>query len=441
VNPATTIAAPCSPPGHAPRAIIRLSGPGVADVLNALLAGGDPGARGVFRGVFRLDQLQLPVLLVRSLAPASYTGEESAEILLPGNPALVERALQAIIARGAVLAAPGEFSARAVLNGRVSLAQAEGVAATIGAATEDQLRAAAGLRSGALGARAERWADELTTLLALVEAGIDFTDQEDVVPIAPSDLRSRLLAVAVDAEQALGAPAEAPGPLPAVALVGAPNAGKSTLFNRLLGRARAVAGPTAGLTRDVLSEELDLGPGAPGPVVLQDMAGLSESAAGVADAGAQRAAAEAIGRADLLVWCDPAGRFDERLLPGASRRRVLRVRTFADRPGADGSADLAVCALDGWNLGPLKRAVAEQAWAGRSRASGVAALLPRWRSASSGLITAAREAASQCAAGRIEPEVVAESLRAAVVHAGELCGRISPDDILARVFGAFCVGK
>jgi tRNA modification GTPase len=396
--------------------------------------------------------------------PNSFTGQDTLELALPANTTLVERVVAALTSQSGVrLAQPGEFTARAFLAGRMTLEQAEGVAAFIAAQHEEQLDAARDLKAGVVGMTYREWADELTTLLALVEAGIDFTDQEDVVPIPPARLHQRVLALRDAVALHLGGAAggAASTALPHVALVGVPNAGKSTLFNALLGRERAVASARAGTTRDIIEEELDLSrdvPGA-GSVLLQDLPGLSlarDAHAGdvavqtEADIAAQHAARAGVKAADVLVWCDPTGRFDDRAVAAllqlqdwSTTKAVIRVRTFGDQVRASSGIEaITVCAVDGWNLASLRRAIADQACV--SKAAGVSALLPRYRrslnEASAALARAAEDVPAY--ASRLdEPETVAESLRLALTHIGELVGNISPDDVLGRVFATFCVGK
>jgi tRNA modification GTPase len=352
----------------------------------------------------------------------------------------LERVLaRALQVPGVRHAEPGEFTARAYLNGKLTLEQAEGVAATVAARTDEQLASARDLLAGTAGARYRGWADELTTLLALVEAGIDFTDQEDVRAIEPGDLALRLERVRDQLRSFLGAAGgtERAHALPRVVLFGAPNAGKSTLFNALLGRRRAVVSGVAGTTRDVLAEELDLSRDAPGSgcVLLTDLAGLDESDVGGTAAEAQTRARTALAGADVIVHCDPAGDFGA-LDAGAL---VIRVRTKADVPAhrVDSEDALAVCALDGWNLGALRRAIADAAWS--RRAAGLAALLPRHRRAIESMESSVG-AGMDLARGADAAEL-AGHLRMALDAAGELVGRIAPDDILGRVFATFCVGK
>lgn len=381
-------------------------------------------------------------------AGKSYSGEDTLELAFVGNPIIARRVLDACCAiEGVRQAEPGEFSARAYLNGRLTLQQAEGIALRIAARHADGLRAASQLLDGTHGETCRRWTDELASMLALVEAGVDFTDQEDVVPIAPSELGNRLTALLTELENHLGSTTGqlVRTDLADVVLVGAPNAGKSTLMNALLGRERVMVSDQAGTTRDAISEQLDLSKDLPGAsaVLMTDLAGLGDRAIDAIDAEAQSLARDRINKADAIVWCDPSGRFDESSITLPIDTPTIRVRTKADLPTAKHAVgDLSVCALESRNLGPLRRAIADAASA-RSGA-GVGAFVPRhrraMRAAADGMHEALRSLDTD-APFIAMPELVASGLRIALDALGELTGEVTPDDVLGRVFSGFCVGK
>jgi tRNA modification GTPase len=439
-----TIAAVATPPGTAPRGIVRCSGPAVARALAAVGADWSLG-RGAHRVRLHLAGAALPALAAFMPGPRSFTGEDCAELVVPGAPLVVDRVLDALVASGAArLAAPGEFSARAYLAGRLTVEQAEGVAMAIGARSAAELDAAQRLLSGESGDRWRAVADDLAGALALVEAGIDFTDQEDVVAITPAALLDRLEAVA----SALGGVGAAPAPDTdaVIVLAGAPSAGKSTLFNALLGRRRAVVDAAPGTTRDALREPIRLGEG---PLATEativDLAGVDAALVGGADAAAQAAARRVIGEADVVLWCDPTGRFDPGELP-PTEATVLRVRTKADLPGAPVEGALGVCALDRWNLDALRRAMRDGVEASGARGAEALVVLPRHREALSRAASALDEAIALVGPARGEPrlpdaELVAGAMRAALDAIGEVSGRIDPDDVIGRIFASFCVGK
>lgn len=441
---ADTIVALASPTGRATRAILRLSGPATGAILDAHFDGA-PASRAAAHAVLRFGTHSLPVLIARYAAPRSYTGEDAAEILIPGNPTLATRLIDLILAHPDTRpAGPGEFTARAYLNGRLTLEQAEGVAALIAARTSADLEGARRLMDGDLGERYRSLADRLTRALALVEAGIDFSDQEDVVPIAPADLARELEEIIAEIECLLGRAVPPEPAEPLVALAGPPSAGKSTLFNALLGRPRALTDEAPGTTRDAIVETLDLRDASLDrpSVQLADLPGLDPTHTTTADmlsAASQHAAQRTLDRADVVIHCDPTGRFDPARLP--AHARVIRVRTKADLPGAAASDALPVCALDGWNLAALRRAIADVASTGAADAQ---AIVPRHRLALASArrnLLPARESIDPASPRLDNPEVVAASLRLALDALAEITGRVSPDDVIARIFATFCVGK
>lgn len=455
---ATAMPAAC---GGAPgsRALIRVSGPAVCDQVQRVIAP-VPRTRSASAARIELDGgVRLPVLIMRGIAPATFTGEDTLEILLPANPWLVQRVLAALCScPGVRQAGPGEFTSRAYLAGKMSLDEAQHVGALIAATRDEELEAARLVRTGEPGRRASAWAEEIAEILALIEAGIDFSDQEDVVAIDVESRSARIESLIARISREVGvASGQMQSGLPRIVLWGAPNAGKSTLFNALLGRTRAVASPIAGTTRDVLSEEWDLDPGDGGGggggatrVILVDLAGACEvDPRESIDQAAQDAAHRALSGADVILWCDPAGDFDPAILPASSAhaRRVLRVRTMADVPrlSIPHEADVSVCGLDGWNLDRLSRAVrdaltvqaAQSAGLNDSREAAALRLVPRHRAA----VEAAQRHLQQALQYASSDELCAAALRSALNALGEMTGEISADEVLGRVFARFCIGK
>lgn len=478
MNTADTIAAIATGPAHAPRAILRLSGPKTHPILRALDPTA-PDARAIRALRLRVpladgaNTRTLPALAMIFRAPRSYTGQDAAEILIPGNPHLAERLLQHVLslADEVRLAEPGEFTARAFLAGKLTPEQAEGVQALIAAQSDAQFEAARALLSGRTGDLYRRLADQIASALALVEAGIDFTDQEDVVAISPRDLLERVETVAgeIDALLSTSRAEESASHRVVGVLAGPPNAGKSSLFNTLLGRPRAVVSDTPGTTRDALVETLHLSDdhAHPAPadhaqatwsdlaIDLVDLAGLDAALAGASalDAAARDVALDHVRRADVVLLCDPTGRFDASLdaevRAAIAGKPVLRVRTKADLPHdpTDPGA-MEVCALDGYNVAPLRRAIADTAESvlHASRARERAALLPRHRRALHAARLALADAQALVAPRRDDrhlpgPELAAGALRTALDHLGAIAGRISPDDVIGRIFATFCIGK
>lgn len=467
-----TITACATGPASSGLAIVRLSGPDAREAVRAAFNCAVPEARGWHAGTIELEPVSLagaraggtitiPVGLLIWPDGGSFTGEPVVELQLPGQPALVDRAVQALAQlEGVRLAEPGEFTARAFLNGKMTAEQAEGVRAVIEARSSAQLAAGQRLLNGQAGQRYRQLADELAWALSLVEAGIDFTDQEDVVAIAPEELLSRLAALIGALEGLAGASPidEQRSSHPEVVLAGRPNAGKSTLFNALLRRQRAVVADLAGTTRDAISEHAEIQPGV--PIVLTDLAGLdagcaSSLAAGAiaSDARAQEAALARIAQADAVVWCDPDARFeaDDPALLARTSKPVIRVRTKGDRPvpadaGADASGSLAVCALDGWGIASLRNAIADAVTGCATAAGDELQLVPRHRRALAAAGAALREAAGSAeaarASGRLaDPALVAGAMRAALDELGSIAGHIAPDDVIGRIFATFCIGK
>lgn len=451
---ADPIVAVSSPPGRSLRGIVRISGGDLAPLVRALLTPAPPDrtlAAARLRLADEPGAPALPVLAAFAPGPRSFTAEDVLEIQAPGNPALLERIVQRVLAvlRHALghgrLAEPGEFTQRAFAAGRIDLTRAEGIAATIAAVSDAQLRAAAMLRTGRLGRWAEGLVDRLAQVLALVEAGIDFVDQDDVVPITPAALDASLAELGDELDRLTRdsrswSSLEA---LPWVVLVGEPNVGKSTLFNALLGRQRAVTSDIAGTTRDVLTEPLRLGDA---EVMLVDVAGLDAAEAAL-DRAMQAAARDAIDRAELLLLLSAGEGFPP---PPRADVPILRLRTKADLapPAAPPSeADLAVSTVTGAGLDRLRERIGRIVGDRAVTVGGqMLALQPRHRDELQAAGAALGEARHMLADQReatalTDMELIAERLRTALDHLAALGGAMTPDDVLGKVFSTFCIGK
>ncbi len=455
IDCAPVIFAVGSPPGRGWRGIVRASGADCFDVLEPHVAG-VVRSRVARAGRLRVERLDVACTAIFFPGPRSYTGEDCAEIQLPGNPLLLERAIDGLLASAAARgrcarrAEPGEFTARAFFNGRIGLTEAEGVAATIAAFSDGQLRAARLLRSGALGSLARMLADDLADVLALVEASIDFSDQDDVGVIDHAPLGDRLdsLRALIEAHLEGASGTEELEAVPWVHITGAPNAGKSTLFNALLGRPRAVVSDVPGTTRDVLAEPLTIEtPAGNTEVMLVDAAGTSAIGSPL-DRLMQEAAGRAADRSELRLRCVPLGTpapgpGDSEDDGASGMPGELLVRTKADLRRNAPVTGLAVSAHRGMGIEALRQAIALRlARRNASLAGDAVALSPRHRSALRQATERIEEARSLAAPGAPpRPELVAAALRLALDYVGELSGEIAPDDVLGRIFGRFCVGK
>jgi tRNA modification GTPase len=438
VNATDTIFALASGAGRAAVAVMRLSGPGTGAVLTRL-AGRLPEPRRASLRRLRDPQGEIldEGLVLWFPAPGSYTGEDSAELHLHGGAAVIAAVAEALVRLGARPAEAGEFTRRAFLNGRMDLTEAEGIADLIAAETEAQRRQALRQAGGALARLYGGWAERLTTLLAHQEAAIEFADED-----RPTDLgdRARAGARALRAEIAAHLADDRRGERLRegllVAILGAPNAGKSSLLNALAGRDAAIVSARAGTTRDVVEVRLDL---AGVPVTLADTAGLREAADEIEQEGIRRARRRAE-EADLVLAVFAADTPPDPATlawvgPGAI---VLANKADIAAPPASigGMAALAVSARTGAGLDRLRERLAEEAR--RLAGAGEAALLtrPRHRAA----LAEAVAWLEQAEAAPL-PELASEALRAALRALGRLSGRVGVEAVLDVVFRDFCIGK
>jgi tRNA modification GTPase len=434
-----TIFALASGAGRAAVAVLRLSGPGTAAVVSAL-AGPLPVPR--HASLRRLRHPQTVEVLDRALllwfpGPASYTGEDSAEFHLHGGSAVIAGVAEALVAVGARPAEPGEFTRRAFLNGKLDLTAAEGIADLIAAETAAQRRQALRQAEGALATLYGDWAARLTSLLARQEAFIEFEDEDlpegldDAVASAAAALRAEIEAHLADAGRG-----ERLREGLLVAILGAPNAGKSSLLNALAGREAAIVSARAGTTRDVVEVRLDL---AGVPVTLADTAGLREAADEIEAEGVRRARRRAE-EADLVLAVFAADRApDPETLAWVQNGVLVLVNKTDLAPAPDaigGIAPMSVSARTGEGLATLRARLAEEAAARAGLAAEAALTRPRHRAA----LTEAAGWLAELDAAPL-PELRAEALRAALRAIGRITGRVGVEAVLDAVFGEFCIGK
>lgn len=457
-SPDDTIAAPASAPGAAPRAIVRVSGPGTQDVLGRCFLPDDPDrwrstrrpARHAGRILLRAGGHGVAGAVCLWPTDRSYTGAPLAEIHLPGSPPLVESLLATLYAAGARPAQAGEFTLRAFLAGRIDLLQAEGVLGVIEADDHVQLRRALGQLAGGISRRIETLREQLLLHLADLEAGLDFVE-EDIEFVSREELLARLddaLTVLASLRQTAESRLQSTGRC-RVVLAGLPNAGKSTLFNALLGSDTAIVSPRPGTTRDILT--------APAtwegvPLELCDTAGWDAAAEALAeiDRAAGQRRQQSLAGAELVLWCTAADlpdadrvRDDElrTQLPPAVRQIGLQTKCDAAAADSLDPTALAVSAQTGEGVRQLRteilRAVGDrEATRGELLLSTAARCSESLRLAESAL-TAARDA-TRAGAG---DELIAVDLRAGLDHLGMICGAVYTDDLLDRIFSRFCIGK
>ena len=452
----TTIVAPATPPGAGAVAILRLSGPQAFSIAGGL-TGIDPA---------RHPPRTLALCAVRDTAgaeidrglvacfpsPHSFTGEDVVEIHLHGNPMLIDEAAAAACELGAVPAAPGEFSRRAFLNGKMDLTQAEGLCDLIAARSEASARAALRQMSGGIRDAVAPLRDRLSSLLVLLEASIDFSDEDGIAPLSSMQLTERISEIRDSLSRYLesyklghrlreGA---------TVAITGAANVGKSRLLNRLLGEERAIVTEIPGTTRDYLSGTLSL---SGIPVQLVDTAGLRETEDPVEREGVRRSR-RILGEADLALFLVDAARAaneeDLRAYREVKDRPHLLLFNKCDLPVAETGGGfrgkgrrgaLSVSAKTGEGIDALLREMARELV---PEGGAILAEAPMTRLRHAAAVTkavAALERAAQAAAQELSLEFPAADVRGAAQALSELTGEIAPEEVLDAIFSSFCIGK
>ncbi|KQW69129.1 tRNA modification GTPase MnmE [Phenylobacterium sp. Root77] len=441
-----TIFAPATAAGRSAVAVVRLSGPQTGRALTAL-AGKLPKPREAALRILKdaegraIDQ----ALVLWFEGPSSYTGEDAAEFHVHGGPAVVAGLLEAIAAQGLRLAEPGEFTRRAFENGKLDLAQAEGVADLIEAETEAQRRQALDQLGGALGQAQTRWRDGLIEALAMFEAAVDFADEEIPADVAA---RARPVLQALIAELELAVADVKRGERVRegfrIALIGAPNAGKSTILNALARREAAIVTATPGTTRDVIEVPMRL---AGYKALLADTAGLRDTHDEIEAEGVRRARAWA-GEADLRIWVVD-GASDAAATSADLHPHDLCVINKADLgQGAEtGHAlvearalNVEVLRLSAWkpdDISALEKALERRIVEALAGAELPTATRLRHRE----LLSEALERLNRALLLEDDLELAAEDVRLAGRALDRITGRIDPEDVLDRVFSSFCIGK
>jgi tRNA modification GTPase len=425
-----TIFALASARGKAGVAIVRISGAGAHAAVAQLCTLPAVRQAGLRRLVWQQEVLDEAVVLLFE-AGASFTGEESAELQVHGSTAVVSKILRVLSSiEGLRLAEAGEFTRRALENGRLDLAQVEGLADLIDAETESQRRQALRVFSGVLGERIELWRKDLIRAAALIEATIDFADEEVPVDVSPEveSLVSGLL-TSLHAELRGAGAAERIRDGFEVAIVGAPNAGKSTLLNALAGREAAITSEFAGTTRDVIEVRMDIGGLA---VTLLDTAGMRDTGDVVEKIGIERAIMRARD-ADLRVFLQvEAG---ENLLLEAGPDDIVVL----------GKADLreaGVKAVSGTSGAGVDWLIAEISARLDKRAASAGLLIRERQRVALERAIVSLEAASALLPRSMEfPELIAAELRQSVQALELMVGRIDVESLLDEIFSSFCIGK
>jgi len=449
-----------SSPTSEQRVILRLTGPAAIEVCRKIFTGPIGKESGhIISGFIALDsELEIDARLYLFCAPHSYTGDDVAEIHILTNAAVTGALIGNLLERGLRMAGPGEFTARAYLNGKIDLAQAEAVNEIVVSSNAFQLAAAEKLLAGRLAETTARLRENLMDCLSLIEAGLDFSG-EDIEFITQADAVKRLTAIKDELEQLLSGSIsyESVIDLPAVGIAGAPNAGKSSLLNKLLGKERSIVSAEHKTTRDVLTAVCEL---AHCRCVLFDCAGLIPEPDNILDELAQAAAIEALRNSNAVVFCVDVSRDDwaedssirrliepKILMPVATKCDLLSERVLAGRLAKLNKLFavefLPISAQTGAGIGLLRQTI-DKKLTGEfeiPRTSGVA-LMARHKRAVTEAVEGLSESIGELRAGN--DEVAAMMLRVAHQAVSDIeqpGGARIDEQILEQIFSRFCIGK
>jgi tRNA modification GTPase len=431
-----TIYAPATAAGRAAIAVVRVSGPKTREAVRAL--GGrlpKPRRASLRRLKGATGEAIDEGLVLWFPAPGSYTGEDSAEFHVHGGPAVVAALLEALAAQGLRLAEPGEFTRRAFEHGRLDLAQAEGVADLVDAETAAQRRQALAQLGGRLSEVQARWRDGLVRASAMLEAAVDFPDEE-----VPADVAARarpILEILADELETAAADADRGERVREgfrIALLGAPNAGKSTLLNALAKREAAIVSPTPGTTRDIIEVPMVLGGY---KVIVADTAGLRAASDEIEAEGVRRAEAWAQS-AGLRVWLVDGYGEPQPQVPAVLREGDIVLLTKRDLgEGLEGLPGEPFTARSPNDVAWLERSLTARVVEALSGSEPPAATRLRHKA----LLREAAERLRHALAEDHALELAAEDVRLAARALDRITGRIGPDEVLGRIFATFCIGK
>jgi tRNA modification GTPase len=442
LSPTDTIAAIATPLGEGGLAIIRISGTKSFQIAEKVFQGPritEAATHTIHYGRIQRDgQVIDEVLLSVMRAPRTFTGEDTIEVSCHGGVLVAKLVLDAILATGARLAEPGEFTRRAFLNGRIDLTQAEAVIDLIHSRTELALRAANEQLAGKLSARINILRDLLMLVLAHVEAHIDFPD-EDIAPDTRDQLLSKLRHAVTTIDELLRSAPEGQilrRGIRAV-IVGRPNVGKSSLLNQLLGRDRAIVSPTPGTTRDTIEETANI---RGIPIIFIDTAGLRESGDSIELEGMRRSR-ESLELADLILHVlDQSEPLADDLKATESKKRIL-VLNKSDLPARVSVDGIRISCSTGAGIDQLKEAIKELVWHGSVGGEMNEVMInarheEALRRAQIGIAHAVEALENGASI-----ELAAMDLRAAVNAIGEIVGKTTTEDLIDAIFSQFCLGK
>ncbi len=439
-----TIAAISTPFGEGAIALLRLSGPRAVEIAGSLFrskvrASEWPARVQQFGAIFDDGNKLDDVLLTVFRAPASYTGEEVVEVACHGGVLVTRRILELLLRGGARSAEPGEFTQRAYLNGKMDLTQAEAVMDLITAQTDLALRAASEQLEGRLGERIRGLREALLEVLAHLEAFIDFPD-EDIDPDTGAALQSRLGAVRAEIESLVATAGRGKILREGVRTViyGAPNVGKSSLLNVLLGYERAIVSTRAGTTRDTIEEVIDL---RGIPLRLVDTAGVRESADELEQAGMERTRRQ-VERADLVLEVvDASVAAQCSVLSAQGSVLVLNKADLGEHGSWSGVDGARVSCLANTGIAGLEEAIVARVTGGHAAHRDWSLAISARHQACLSSALKFTDAALETMRGGLPPEFAAEELRAALDAVGDVVGRADAEDVLGKIFSTFCIGK